>query len=230
MSTITKIAPVSSFARFVQGDIKGGEHAHAYRKEVIANAIEQAFKGNYSPITEAQSLTEGKAKKARAYAAGFAALGPIGSTNADGVGVVKVAYKGALNAHENKVARDEIAAKTAASMCAFFVAFDAVMAEKAAPKSPKAPSAPKDASTDDADQQRHAAAVALDDSVTSMEAMLRTGALTGEQSDRIVDALIAGLNSEQLVALTVAVSAEMDKRIEAATPVLPSVPAETAHA
>ena len=54
---------VSLFAQFVQGDIKGGAHAHAFRTATIRSAIEQMFKGNYSTITEASTLTEGKAKR-----------------------------------------------------------------------------------------------------------------------------------------------------------------------
>jgi hypothetical protein len=201
---MAEIKLVSSFARFVLGDIKGGDAAHAYRKEIITTAIEQAYKGNYSPITEAMTLTEGKAKKARAYAAGFAALGKIGDTD----GVIKVQYIGSLNAHENKPAREEIAAKTTASVNAFFAAFDVVMAEKAEKKPKKAADAPAAGAGDEttapvlsADEQRHNAAVALDESVTRMETTLRAGMLTGEQTDRITDALMASLTPEQLHAL-----------------------------
>jgi hypothetical protein len=201
---MAEVKLVSSFARFVLGDIKGGDAAHAYRKEVMATAIEQAYKGNYSPITEAMTLTEGKAKKARAYAAGFAALGKIGDVD----GIIKVQYIGSLNSHENKSAREEIAAKTSASVNAFFAAFDVVMAEKAEKKAKKAESAPVagagDATTApvlSADEQRHNAAVALDESVTRMETSLRAGMLTGEQTDRITDALMASLTPEQLHAL-----------------------------
>lgn len=201
-ATIAKVL-VSSFARFVQGDIKGGDAAHAYRKEIIANAVEQAFKGNYSPITEAQTLTEGKAKKARAYAAGFAALGPIGATNDNGIGVVKVAYKGALNANDNKEARELIASQTQQYVTRFFNYFDSVMMEKAEPKTKKAPVAeasPEQVAAANADTVRHDAAVALDQSVTVMEGFLRTGALTGEQTDRIAEALVAGMDSKSLAA------------------------------
>jgi hypothetical protein len=203
---MAEVKLVSSFARFVLGDIKGGDAAHAYRKEVMATAIEQAYKGNYSPITEAMTLTEGKAKKARAYAAGFAALGKIGDVD----GIIKVQYIGSLNSHENKAAREEIAAKAAASVNAFFAAFDVVMAEKAEKKAKKAESAPvagagagdeTTAPVLSADEQRHNAAVALDESVTRMETSLRAGMLTGEQTDRITDALVASLTPEQLHAL-----------------------------
>lgn len=201
MNAIAKTL-VSSFARFVQGDIKGGEHAHAYRKEIIASAIEQAYKGNYSPITEAQTLTEGKAKKARAYAAGFAALGVIG----DADGIKKVDYKGALNANENKAAREEIANKTAASTTAFFAAFDVVMAEKAEPKAKKATASAPAAPTGDAasapelsaEELQRMGAIAIDASVSAMENALLTNALTGEQVDRVMLAAVQALTVDQL--------------------------------
>lgn len=132
MSTVKTPAILGSlFAQFVNGDIKGGTHAHAYRVATIRNAIEQMFKGNYSHITEAAALTEGKAKKARAYHAGFATFGVIGKDTK------KVDYKGPLNSAENKHVRDMVESQTKAACGAFFVAFDAVMAEKATPKAPK---------------------------------------------------------------------------------------------
>jgi hypothetical protein len=216
MTTATVKVLVSSLARFVNGDIKGGAAAHAYRKEIITTAVEQAFKGNYSPITEAKGLTEGTAKKTRAYAAGFAALGPIGDVD----GIIKVAYVGSLNANENKPAREMIAAKTAASVSAFFVAFDAIMAEKAEKKAPKAkdePAAPTTAPT--ADEIRSAGFTSLDNSVAAMETALRTNALTGEQSDRIVSALVASLSVDQLNELLFAAGRQLEhmQRNELAT-------------
>lgn len=133
MAKITAPALVSSFARFVAGDIKGGAAAHAYRVEVIRSALEQMFKGNYQDIREASTLTIGKSKKARAYHAGFAALGEIGTTETNS----KVAYIGKLTAPENKPVREQIALRTEAATLAFFGAFDAVIAEKAEPKDTK---------------------------------------------------------------------------------------------
>lgn len=184
---------VSLFAQFVQGDIKGGEHAHAYRTATIRSAIEQMFKGNYSPITEAAALTEGKAKKARAYHAGFATFGVVGTDTK------KVDYIGALNSASNKSARDVIEQKTHAATVAFFGAYDAVMAEKAVPKAKTAPapapvvdtpSATPEAAAD-ADAVRHNAAVAQDNAVLALVNMLNQNMLTGEQLDMLGDAVRA---------------------------------------
>lgn len=183
---------VSLFAQFVQGDIKGGAHAHAYRTATIRSAIEQMFKGNYSPITEASALTEGKAKKARAYHAGFATFGMVGTDTK------KVDYIGALNSASNKAVRDVIEQKTHAATVAFFVAYDAVMAEKAEPKAKTAPATPvadtapvADPVASDADTMRHNAAVALDDAVLALVNMLNQNMLTGEQLDALGDAVRA---------------------------------------
>lgn len=128
------VALVSSFARFVAGDIKGGAAAHAYRVEIIRSALEQMFKGNYQDIREAATLTVGKSKKARAYHAGFAALGDIGTEETNS----KVPYIGKLTAPENKPVREQIALRTEAATLAFFGAFDVVMAEKSEVKETKA--------------------------------------------------------------------------------------------
>jgi hypothetical protein len=122
----TEIKLVSQFAQFTVGDIKGGAYAQSYRITVITQALEQLFKGNYEPIKEAAAHCEGKSKKARAYAAGFAALGAIGSD----AHATKVDYIGKLADPVNKPAREEIAKRTDAALARFFVAFDAVMAEK----------------------------------------------------------------------------------------------------
>jgi hypothetical protein len=203
MSKLAPVALVSTLARFVQGDIKGGTHAHAYRMDTMRAAIEQAFKGNYSPITEAAALTEGKAKKARAYHAGFAALGGIGSLDSKGVGVVKVAYVGKLDSNDNKAARETILSKTATACGLFFAAFDVVMAEKATPKAkPVAAPAPAaapattegDAPAMDADTLRHDMAVEQEETVCKVAAMLNLGLLTGQQVDLLNSALAAHAN------------------------------------
>jgi len=197
MTTTAKTAVVSIFAQFVQGDIKGGAHAHAFRISTMRAAFEQMFKGNYSPITEAAALTEGKAKKTRAYAAGFASLGVIGTD------CKKVDYKGKLDSTDNKLARDQIASLTEVTTNAFFKAFDTVMAEKPVKKesAPSAPSAPvadaapttegDDAPVVDADTLRHNMAVEQDDAVCKIVALLNLGMLTGQQSDLITEALAA---------------------------------------
>lgn len=186
----TKVA-VSTFARFVLGDIKGGEHAKAYRTDTIRAAIEQMFKGNYSPITEAATLTEGKAKKARAYAAGFATFGVVGTD------VKKVEYKGKLDSKENKEARDRIDSLTAHHTANFFIAFDAVMAEKpvkkAAPVAAPAPApepAPEQAAPADELESLRAELVAeQDEAVFKVVAMLKLGHLSAEHVDLIAATL-----------------------------------------
>lgn len=186
-----KAAPslVSSLARFVIGDIKGGEHAVNFRKETIRTALEQMFKGNYSPITEAAALTEGKAKKARAYHAGFATLGVVGSDTK------KIAYVGALTLPENKPVRDAIDSATQHACANFFIAFDTVMAEKAAPKAKKeavaAPAltatATPETETDDEPSLDAAAMGAA--AVATVLAMIRNGVLTPDQLEAIDEAL-----------------------------------------
>jgi hypothetical protein len=138
MTTVKAVAlkaPVSLFAQFTLGDVKGGEHAHAYRKSVVRTAIEQAYKGNYSPLTEALGVVAGKSKKSRAYLAGFAAAGV--STDAALSTIKKVPYKGALSGADNADARAAIERLTAESTAAFFAAFDTVMAEPAKAKKAK---------------------------------------------------------------------------------------------
>lgn len=132
--TLATAAPVSLFAQFALGDVKGGDAAHAYRKSVVRTAIEQAYKGNYSPLTEALGVVAGKSKKSRAYLAGFAAAGV--STDAALSTIKKVPYKGALSADTNADARATIERLSSESTAAFFAAFDTVMAEP--PKAKKA--------------------------------------------------------------------------------------------
>lgn len=210
-TTTTAKVLVSMFARFVQGDIKGGAHAHAFRVETIRNAIEQMFKGNYSPINEASALTEGKAKKSRAYHAGFATFGVIGTDT------VKVSYIGALNSAGNVDKREEIANKTEQAANAFFAAFDIIMAEKAEPKAKKetAPVA-ETASEETAPvvaSETHNAAVSLDNAVQTMIAMLNTGALTGAQLEELADAVRACEVRNELAAIAAKKEANIDTLI-----------------
>lgn len=131
LATAGKAKPTreSSFAQFVQGDIKGGAYAAAYRIATVNLAIEQSLKGNYSPMHEAIKLCEGKVKKSQAYHAGFAAMGDI----------VKVDYIGRLDATENKAAREKIANRLHHLTIAFAVAFNDVMAKKVEKKARVAP-------------------------------------------------------------------------------------------
>lgn len=73
----TTVAPQSAVARFVAGDIKGGETAHNYRMSVIATAILEGYKGNPNNIAEARVFSAGKSRKAKAYQAAFTALPTI---------------------------------------------------------------------------------------------------------------------------------------------------------
>lgn len=191
---VAKTSAVSTFARFVLGDIKGGEHAKAYRMETIRAAIEQMFKGNYSPITEAATLTEGKAKKARAYHAGFATFGVVGTDTK------KVDYVGRLDAADNKGARDRIESLTEHHTATFFAAFDAVMAEKAVKKAPAETPAPapaastvaEEAATEqDADTLRAELATEQEDAVYKVVAMLKLGHLSADHINLIAAALAA---------------------------------------
>ena len=133
INTPAAAAPLSALALFVNGDIKGGAHAHAFRVATMRNAIEQALKGNADPMKEAAALADGKAKKARAYHAGFAAVQTEvleGGAPNPAYCMARVQYKGALTLAENKGARELIADKTHHCAIAFFAAFDAVMAVK----------------------------------------------------------------------------------------------------
>lgn len=204
----TTAAPVHALARFVQGDIKGGAHAHAYRIDTIRTAIEQAYKGNTDALAEAAALSDGKAKKARAYHAGFAA---VQSELIDGAinpayCMKRVPYMGKLTAPENKGARELIEQGTARSVAAFFAAFDAVISVKPVPKAKNAPVVAADAdaiaaanaepvSNDgEADDSATVQAImALEqervDMVAKVVAMVRNGTLSAEELEALDMAL-----------------------------------------
>lgn len=185
-------APLSKLALFVTGDIKGGTAAHAYRMDVIRTAIEQCFKGNYSPMREAITLATGKTKKARAYHAGFSMF----NITADDAGMLsKVDYQGALNSHENKAARDAIADKTHHAAIAFEVSFSAVMAEKPVPKTAPVtvtkPDVTADTNSTLGTPAQHDAAVKIDDSISSVLSLISSGMLTDAQLSDIAEAIEA---------------------------------------
>lgn len=198
--TTTAIKLVSAFARFTLADIKGGEAAHAFRLSQVALAVEQALKGNFDPMREASTLTEGKAKKARAYHAGFAAIakgvadGAFGAPTATGQ-LGRVSYIGALTNPENADARKTIATHAATALRLFDTAFVATMAEKAAPKAkavaPVATPAPATTSTeqDDAPALVQAEEVEVDVLVDTVCTALTMGMLTPEQVEMIQLAL-----------------------------------------
>lgn len=128
-------APESAVAQFVNGDINGGESAHNYRMTVIEGAIQEAYKGNSRALIEARTFAQGKGKKAKAYAAGF-----------DAVGVpARVQYKGKLDSAENVEARAAIARGLASSAFDFESAFLTVMQSKPAPRVKKTDPAPVEA-------------------------------------------------------------------------------------
>ncbi len=125
-------APQGQLARYVLADLKGGEVKHNYLMSVIATAIHEALKGNARDIKEAIALTQGKAKKARAYHAGFAAIADL----------APVKYKGKLDAAENKAVREQIATTAQALEFAFEGAYLVVVNEPTVPKAKKSDPAP----------------------------------------------------------------------------------------
>lgn len=140
-------APQSACATFVNGDIKGGEAAHNYRMSVIEDAIREAYKGNSRALIEARTFAEGKSKKAKAYAAGF-----------DAVGIpARVQYKGKLDSADNAEARAAILRGVASSAFDFEAAFLTVIQTKAEPKAKKAAPAPAPEATASASDETSAA-------------------------------------------------------------------------
>lgn len=206
-------APVHALARFVQGDIKGGVHAHAYRIDTIRTAIEQAYKGNTDALAEAAALSDGKAKKARAYHAGFAA---VQSELIDGAinpayCMKRVPYMGKLTAPENKGARELIEQGTARSVAAFFAAFDAVISVKPVPKAkivpaptPEPVAQVADAAPALADDESDIVAELLAlgqeriDMVAKVAAMIRGGELADDELALLESALMDGVVAAHL--------------------------------
>lgn len=134
------VAPVvaqSQLARYVQADIKGGDFKLSFLQSLITLAVTEAYKNNGRAITEAATFAQGRAKKARAYHAGLAAIGEC----------KPIAYKGKYDSADNAPIREEINLKAQAACARFTEAFNTVMAEKAAPKASKpAPEAAPEAS------------------------------------------------------------------------------------
>lgn len=136
------MAPVSTVAQYVAGDIKGGESAHNYRMSVIEGALREALKGNSRPLMEAATFATGKSKKARAYAAGFGALNIPTEIPA------RVKYVGKLDAPENEAARAEILQRVAAMAFDFEAAFLTVISAPTEKKASAPASAPATDATD----------------------------------------------------------------------------------
>lgn len=133
---VKSIAPQSALARFIFGDLKGGEHKHNYAMSVIRSAIEQAYKGNTRDIPEAVALCEGKSIKAKAYHAGFHAIADM---------VTSVKYTGKLDSKDNAEVRALISTNTDSAFAAFerdyLAVFADAKAEAKAKKEAKAASA-----------------------------------------------------------------------------------------
>lgn len=194
--TATKL--FSHFAQFAAADIKGGAAMESHRRNEVMTAINQALKGNFSPIVEASKIG-GKAKKARAYAAGFTAVGDV----------AKVAYKGKLDSPENKEARDQIASQTKHLTETFFTAFDAVMAEKAAPRQPKADTVkPDDSSASTTASQTTETAITAADAQNAAIATVLSAIKAGLLADNQLADLGAAL-AEAGVVVTVTEEQEL---------------------
>lgn len=146
------MAPVSTVAQYVAGDIKGGESAHNYRMSVIEGALREALKGNSRPLMEAATFATGKSKKARAYAAGFGALNIPTEIPA------RVKYVGKLDAPENEAARAEILQRVAAMAFDFEAAFLTVISAPTEKKASAPASAPATDATDATDATEASAA------------------------------------------------------------------------
>lgn len=186
-------APQSALARFIFGDLKGGEHKHNYAMTVIRAAIEQAYKGNTRDIPEAVALCTGKSAKARAYQAGFHAIADM---------VAPVKYTGKLADADNASVRDAIASATTHAACEFELAYLAtienIKVEAAFNRKAKAKAAPAvDAPAVEASVEAVAAPVATVDAVvvdiaTSVEAVVKAmqaGLLSADEIDGIAAAL-----------------------------------------
>lgn len=111
---VASVAPQSTIARFIFGELKGGEHKHNFSMGIVSSAIEQALKGNQRDIPEAMKLCTGKAIKARAYLAGFHVI-------ADSV--KPVTYVGKLADASNAGVREVIASTARNLACEFELAY-----------------------------------------------------------------------------------------------------------
>lgn len=112
--SVSVVAPQSTIARFIFGELKGGEHKHNFSMGVVSSAIEQALKGNQRDIPEAMKLCTGKSVKARAFLAGFHVI-------ADSV--KPVAYTGKLADKANDSVREVIASTARHLACEFELAY-----------------------------------------------------------------------------------------------------------
>jgi hypothetical protein len=197
---VAVINPQSHIARFIFGELKGGEHKHDYSMGIVRTAIQQALQGNTRDIPEAVKLCTGKSVKARAYLAGFHVI-------ADSV--KPMAYQGKLADKENVLVRQQIIDHAQFLSCEFEVAYLATIEnakiEAAFNKKAKAKTAPVVAAPADAANEAVAPASAPVMSVDSVVVDIATSV------DAVVQALQAGMLSAheiEMLALALAVAPE----------------------
>lgn len=188
--TVKSNVAQSALARFIVGDLKGGEFKHDFAMSMIRAAIEQAYKGNQRDIPEAMALCTGKSAKARAYHAGFHAIADM---------VKPLTYAGKLADAGNASVREDIANQTQHASCEFEIAYlatvenikvEATFARKAKAKAKTTPATAAPAT---------AAPVADADTITVD---------IGTSVDAVVQALDGGLlNADELAALDKAIKA-----------------------
>lgn len=193
---VAVVNPQSHIARFIFGELKGGEHKHDYAMGVVHGAIEQALKGNQRDIPEAMKLCTGKSVKARAYLAGFHVI-------ADSL--KPITYIGKLADAANAAARTQIADHARAMACEFEVAYLATIenakVEAAFNRKAKAKTVP--AVADAAPVADAVADAAPVDEAVTMD--------IGTSVDAVVMALTQGmLDDAEIEALRVALSIQMD--------------------
>lgn len=202
---VPSAAPQSHLARFIAGEIKGGESKHDYAMGVVHSAIEQALKGNQRDIPEAVKLVQGKAIKARAYLAGFHVI-------ADSV--KPVTYNGKLADAGNASVRQHIADTARHLACKFEIAYLATIenakVEAAFNRNAKAKTVPpSEAANDGVADGAPAVPVAtvdtvvvdIGDSVAAVVQAMQKGLLEAAEIDAIAAALTlwnaAKLEAEQ---------------------------------
>lgn len=170
---VATVSTLSHLARFIAGELKGGETKHDYAMGVVHGAIEQALKGNCRDIPEATKLCGGKSVKARAYLAGFHVI-------ADSV--KPIPYTGKLADASNAAVRSQIHDDARALACEFEVAYLATVqhakVEAAFNKQAKAKTAPAvAAATSDETAPADAPVMAVEavvvDIATSVEAVVQ---------------------------------------------------------
>lgn len=204
---VKSVAPQSALARFIFGDLKGGEHKHNYAMSVIRAAIEQAYKGNTRDIPEALALCTGKAAKARAYQAGFHAIADM---------VAPVKYTGKLADADNASVRDAIASATNHAACEFEIAYlataenikvEAAFNRKAKAKAAPAVEAPAVAAVEAVAPVATVDAVVVD-IATSVEAVIKAmqAGLLDATEVQMLRVALSAVDTDATVAFNVAMA------------------------